>query len=569
MRMAELPKSALQNFARRLDGWENNVTGFGTTRDKTIYGEFAPFLPLTDPQLANLYHGSDIVGRVIDVVPQEMLREGFEVDLGDPKINTLLSAKLTEIDARKNLLEGTRWGRLYGGAAILLGADDGRPAEMPLVPERAKDLTYLYVIDRRYLWPMTFYGVGPKMGQPETFMASPPSARVYVPQMIVHESRLVLFGGAPTGIREREQYTGWDYSILQRLVETIRQFDTGWKAVEILLTDGNQGVFKMSGLAEVMASGEKDVLKQRLELIDMARSVLRAIVVDAGTQGGDEPESFERQNTTYTGIADVLDKFMLRLASAVQIPVTILMGQSPAGMNATGDSDFRWFYDRIRAEQNNELAPKIKRIVDVWLSTKSSPMRTKPDTVTVKFPALWTETPLAEAQRRLAIAQADSANVAAGIYLPEEVALNRSRPEGYGDQMMLTDEARKARETVIQEELAKITGKGEDVAAGKVELAPTDIAKVITVNEARQSQGLDALKLPDGGADPDGDLTVAEFTALREASSISKNAPDPTPPLAPAFAQAEPLGAVRDPFSAPAPKPAPAPLGKFDDKVGD
>lgn len=45
----------------------------------------------------------------------------------------------------------------------------------------------------------------------------------------------------------------------------------------------------------------------------------------------------------------------------------------------------------------------------------------------------------------------------------------------------------------------------------KVTLAPTDVAKVVLVNEARASAGLGPLMLPDGGEDPDGLLTVTKF----------------------------------------------------------
>ncbi len=47
-------------------------------------------------------------------------------------------------------------------------------------------------------------------------------------------------------------------------------------------------------------------------------------------------------------------------------------------------------------------------------------------------------------------------------------------------------------------------------------LAPTDIAKVVTVNEARAAQGLGELRKADGSRDDDGELTIAEFNALRE-----------------------------------------------------
>lgn len=53
-----------------------------------------------------------------------------------------------------------------------------------------------------------------------------------------------------------------------------------------------------------------------------------------------------------------------------------------------------------------------------------------------------------------------------------------------------------------------------DEAATNIELAPTDIARVITVNEARASQGLGPLYNPDGSLDPRGDLSVEQYAQL-------------------------------------------------------
>jgi hypothetical protein len=49
--------------------------------------------------------------------------------------------------------------------------------------------------------------------------------------------------------------------------------------------------------------------------------------------------------------------------------------------------------------------------------------------------------------------------------------------------------------------------------APTIALAPTDIARVVTVNEARASAGLPELRLPDGQIDPAGRLTVESFAA--------------------------------------------------------
>lgn len=67
--------------------------------------------------------------------------------------------------------------------------------------------------------------------------------------------------------------------------------------------------------------------------------------------------------------------------------------------------------------------------------------------------------------------------------------------------------------------------------APSITLAPTDIARVVTVNEARASAGLNALALADGTADPDGLLTVEQFSA-KKAAAVAPPPPTPAPPRA-------------------------------------
>ena len=59
------------------------------------------------------------------------------------------------------------------------------------------------------------------------------------------------------------------------------------------------------------------------------------------------------------------------------------------------------------------------------------------------------------------------------------------------------------------------------------ELAPTDLARVVTVNEARATKGLHPIVLPDGQPDPDGNMTIEAYAAKRAAAL---NPPNPTTP---------------------------------------
>jgi phage-related protein (TIGR01555 family) len=589
-RMVDALRSFASVGAQRLDSWVNDVTGIGTSRDKTTYGYILPSRLLSDEELSALYHSDDMAARMVDVVPQEMLREPFDVETGDPDLDVLIADKVDSLDMRAKLADGIRWARCFGGGALLIGADDRRDALEELKPERASDIGYLYVIDRRYLWPLSYYDEPghPKLGQVRTYMVTTLGGHTFNTGE-VHESRLIVFQGATTGTRERMVNRGWNHSVMQRAYDVLRQFNTGWQSVETMMTDGAQAVFKIGGLTEMLAAnGGREMLATRMRAMDLYRSVVRAIVIDA-----DAKEEFERQQVSFSEIPQTLDKFMLRLAASVEMPVTILMGQSPSGMNATGESDFRWFYDRIRAQQNTMLAPKIRHLINIWLRTKAGQEASRgkePETLKVKFVPLWTETPLAQAQREKTVAETDTINITSQVFTPEEVANVRGRAGGYEGPIVLSDESIEIRERALEgqakveellpadadKEVTKLLDDGTEAPApeldeegmpientaepeGKIEinLTPTDVAVITKVNEARKASGLAPLPEPDGSMFLP--AFKAKYASVLADAALAEQGQDPDAPAPkPSFG-----GGFGGPpkFGAPKPPPIAGPKG--------
>ena len=72
-------------------------------------------------------------------------------------------------------------------------------------------------------------------------------------------------------------------------------------------------------------------------------------------------------------------------------------------------------------------------------------------------------------------------------------------------------------ELEVQPTVAPVEGAEEDAAG--LTLTPSSMESVVTVNEARAQAGLEPLALPDGKPDPDGELTIPEFKAKREAAA--------------------------------------------------
>ena len=62
------------------------------------------------------------------------------------------------------------------------------------------------------------------------------------------------------------------------------------------------------------------------------------------------------------GLPEMVRTFLQVAAGAADIPVTRLLGQSPTGLSATGESDTRNYYDMIAARQELDLRPQLERL---------------------------------------------------------------------------------------------------------------------------------------------------------------------------------------------------------------
>jgi hypothetical protein len=250
------------------------------------------------------------------------------------------------------------------------------------------------------------------------------------------------------------------------------------------MSDLSQAVMKINGLAQMISNDQK-TLQTRMQLVDISRSSARMLYLDA------ENESFERTATPLTGVADTLEMQMLRLAAAAEMPVALLFGREPSGLNATGDADFRRWYDVVKGEQRNYLEPRLRRIHSLIALAKDGPTGGKLPARALEYTwhKLYEPTEQEQAQVRYLMAQADALYVTNQIVLPEEIAVSRFR----SGELHL--------DTEIDLEL-------RDEALDKAELPPSGAEKAQQEQdntEAEMKMKTEALKAkPAAGAAPPG-----------------------------------------------------------------
>jgi hypothetical protein len=397
----------------RADGWVNFLTGMGVAgKDKTVSTRYMGCKVLSFQELRDLYRGDGFARRVVELPVKEMMRRGFELNGDeDRKVQGIFEKR----GIHKKVAEMLRWHFLFGGSLGVMGIADGLGLDQPVNEKGIERLDFLHVFDRHRVTCTTadLYNDenNPKYGQPQFYNVSPKSGKPFR----VHESRVLRMDGQPIDELSRSENQGWGDSVIQSCFEHIRAMGAVAKSVEVIVEDFVTAVFGMKDLADNLAiEGGEDRVRSRLNFLDLSRHVLRTFMIDA------ENENFSKQASTVTGLPDVMDRYAQRLAGSRGIPITLLMGQSPAGMDATGESDLTNWYDSIRQEQQDVLQPIYERLCYIAFLSKECGGK-EPEDWKIEWLPLWEPSEKERAEIRKIEAEEVDILVAAGVLDPDEL----------------------------------------------------------------------------------------------------------------------------------------------------
>lgn len=377
----------------REDGYVNLLNKYGTKQDNSEAYKFEREPVIPDMQLTRLYEGNGLFSKIIDTPAEEALKHGFDLNLKSDELNAFVEDALDDLEWEERAATAIKWARLYGGALIVMLIDDGRGLEEPVDWEHIRSIDELRVYERSIVQPdyASLYqqdyggkGVGnrvSKFGQPEYYYVS----SIYG-SFKVHESRCLVFrNGVLPEQTSNATYLFWGMPEYVRIRRALRETVTAHTDSVKLLERSVQAIYSMKGLASLLTTddGENQVLK-RLQLVDTSRGLLNSIAIDS------EGEQYDFKTFQFSGVKDVIDATCNMLSALTNIPQTILFGRSPAGMNATGTSDFESYYNFVEKIQRLMLKRNLRTLLDVVFRAgiASGDVAEEPD-YKLEFKPLW------------------------------------------------------------------------------------------------------------------------------------------------------------------------------------
>jgi phage-related protein (TIGR01555 family) len=411
--------------AIKMDGVANMISSQGTNKSKSYYSYITDPLIFTPIQLGLYYHSCGLLRKLVDIFPDQMVRKWITIN-GDTNSN--LANYLTKLNAQGQLGHAIRWARLYGGAIVMMGINDGRKADEPVDYENIKSIEFLRVIDRSqiFLYPSDYYldAGDPKFGMPSVYTVRPVlygMATEATMMYRVHESRCLRFDGDVSPDYMKRLNFGWGAPILQTIYPELMAVLSAYGNIGEIMHEMILKVFSIANLTNLLSTEDgRKIIKSRLDDINLTISAVNGVFMDSSVG-----ETLSRNTIAAGGIEPLVTKLELALCAVCGIPYMVLYGKSPTGLASMGEGEIATWMSSVKQKQEQMLRPQIQRLIGYIILAKDCKFKNDINDLSFEFDSLEDFSEKDLVSMRNTQSSTDAAYISIGALMPEEVRESR------------------------------------------------------------------------------------------------------------------------------------------------
>lgn len=403
----------------RFDDWTQALGGVGSFRDRHEGVTFRERKALSQRQLDALYKQNAIAARLVDLIVDDALREGWEFEHVDgvtdlPALRKRIDRELGIDDA---LREAGKWSR-KDGAALLTIPTDAKPM-FPLALQRVTRVHRLAVEPRRSVVPLYSDEVigSPTYRKTLTYQVTSLGGE----SVDMHRSHCVLFESIALPfetLQETGDSTSYGFgpSVLDRLFDQLSRYGATQSFAVAMLFVASLLVVKFDKYGDDFRKpGGRALLKRKAERMRAQMDALGLLFLD-------KQDDTSNLTHTMTGIVEILDRVVQALAAAADMPREILLNESPNGLRGGELSGAQELWHRkVRAYQVGTLQPAIEHVLAI--AFRAWGMGTP--SFRIKWRDLWTPTPAEDAETSSRLAAADQIYYSIGAATESEIREDR------------------------------------------------------------------------------------------------------------------------------------------------
>ena len=419
------------------DAYYFSPAGLGTKADRTQQTSVRAGC-LEESEIVTLLEGDGLFASLLGRIVADSLRGGFSIKVrgeNDPAVSSATNERVhewaveTSIEAvwRQHFIQR----QAFGGAVLLevsSTADQGRPRASQPAEQRFMSLAPVEITASEFsvLDPFSPDYQKPVQWHLNGYPIHPSWARVSTTPKI-YSTNL----GVRTGTQTLYQWAG--PSKARRFIDEVRRWGMSLQAATSALQTLSQLVLSSSTFRAVQVRAETGSMAQaqsvywnRLSDLAERRSSMQPI-------GIHPDETLAILTSSITGISEVLDRLMVSVAAAAEMPVTVAFGVSPGGFG-TGASEQQLWASRVSEFRRLDLTPLIQWTLERAFGDGAKKWQ-------ICYEPIDSPTASEDADIRFKQSQIDVAYIDRGVVTANEVALSRFTGE-YSTQTQIDVETR-------------------------------------------------------------------------------------------------------------------------------
>jgi phage-related protein (TIGR01555 family) len=171
----------------------------------------------------------------------------------------------------------------------------------------------------------------------------------------LHATRLLTFIGREVPDMLKPSYSFGGLSLSQMGKPSVDNWLQTRSSVNAIISAFSVMVLKINLKEVLQGAGEK--LFERIELFNAQRDNRGLLTIDTS-------EEFENVSAPLSGLSDLQSQAQEHMASVWGIPVEILNGIQPMGLNASSEGQIRVFYDWIASCQEKLFRPNLTTVIN-------------------------------------------------------------------------------------------------------------------------------------------------------------------------------------------------------------
>ncbi|MDL2315499.1 DUF1073 domain-containing protein [Desulfovibrio sp. OttesenSCG-928-A18] len=308
-----------------------------------------------------------LVSACVETVADDMTREWIDLssdskdgDAGNDDILISVKGAIKKFKLRDVFHRAVSLTQYFGGCLIFIdtGVNDPEMLKKPLdISNKSGELG-----------PGRLRGftvIEPVNVSPGHFNSTNPLSREYfepgswwVLGREIHASRFIKISTGDVPILLRPSYNFFGVPHAQILWDYVMHFQECRTASQRMLTKFSDMVFKTDIWNTIAQPGGAAEIDKRIGLMARNRSNDGIAVIDR------ENEDIVKLETPLGGVTDIVRQSLEMIAAINRTPAVKLLAISPAGFNATGESDIRNYYDHIASQQEKMLYSGVARALD-------------------------------------------------------------------------------------------------------------------------------------------------------------------------------------------------------------